>query len=138
MQKKAIKLFHLHKSKFLKYIFIGLASVGVNNIFLFILVKIYKLPSLNSVIIAWLLSVIFNYIATNLFTFQTKMSKIQLIKYLLLLSFNLFVVKTITTILLNTNLDIFFINLLVTGVIVPYTYLIYNYYIFKPKPEIID
>ncbi len=138
MQKKAIKLFHLHKSKFLKYILIGFASVGVNNIFLFILVKLYELPDLNSVIIAWLLSVVFNYIATNFITFQTKMSKVQLLKYLLLLSFNLFVVKTVTTILLTTNLDIFFINLIVTGVIVPYTYLVYNYYIFKPKPKNIN
>ena len=136
MQKKAIKLLHLHKSKFLKYILIGLSSVGVNNIFLFILVKVFELSNLNSVIIAWLISVVFNYIATNLITFQTKMSKIQFIKYLLLLSFNLFVVKTVTTILLSTNLNIFFINLVVTGVIVPYTYLVYNYYIFKPKSKI--
>jgi len=64
------------------------------------------------------------------------MSKIQFIKYLLLLSFNLFVVKSVTTILLSTNLDIFVINLVVTGVIVPYTYLIYNYYIFKPNPKV--
>jgi len=136
MQKKAIKLIHLHKSRFLKYILIGLSSVGVNNIFLFIIVKVYKLPELNSVIIAWLISIVFNYIATNFITFQTKMSKIQFIKYLLLLSFNLFVVKSVTTILLSTNLDIFVINLVVTGVIVPYTYLIYNYYIFKPNPKV--
>ena len=136
MQKKAIKLIHLHKSRFLRYILIGLSSVGVNNIFLFIIVKVYKLPELNSVIIAWLISIVFNYIATNFITFQTKMSKIQFIKYLLLLSFNLFVVKSVTTILLSTNLDIFVINLVVTGVIVPYTYLIYNYYIFKPNPKV--
>ncbi len=135
MQKKAIKLFHLHKTKFLKYIFIGFASVGVNNIFLFILVKLFKLQDLNSVIIAWLISVVFNYVATNIFTFQTKMSKIQFIKYLILLLFNLFIVKTATTFLLNTSLNIFFVNLFVTGFIVPYTFFIYNYYIFKPKSK---
>jgi len=136
MQKKAIKIFHLHKTKLTKYLLTGFASVAINYIFLFILLKITKLPELNSVLIAWLISVVFNYITTSLFTFRAKMSKIQLIKYLLLLSFNLFIVKTITTILLNTSLDIFFINLIVTGAIIPYTYLIYNKYIFNPVQKL--
>ncbi len=131
MQEKAKKIFDEHKSTFGKYLITGTATVIINNLSLAIILLLTDLEELYSVILAAVITIIFGFIVNSLITFKSKMKVFNFIKYLILATVNVIIIKFTTVYFLSLGINVFIITLLNTGVVVPINYLAFKYLVFK-------
>lgn len=120
---------------FIRYLIIGFTTFAMQIVLLYLFTQIIGLEKVTGNIFSTLLSVIFNFIMSNYWTFKagSGAKKKKLSRYLLLFTFNyLFDTILAFPILVNQLLiDQYLAKILITGMIVAWNYFLYKLWVFK-------
>jgi len=130
------KLLNLWLSaNFLRYLFIGFSSFFMQVALLFVFTNTLKFPSVNGNIFSTLITMVFNFVFSNFWTFKSgtsgQTSKVG--KYLVVAAFNyIFDTMLAFPFLVGTLLiNIFIAKIIITAIIVMWNFFIYKFWIFK-------
>lgn len=117
---------------FFRYGLVGVLSVVIDFLVLFICFNILKFEQNTAISIAFILSTIFNFIMHRNFTFKKKIAlKIQLIRYLLLILLSYFITILSIHYLVNIGFNLYFSKLLAVCFVYLYGYIFSRFFVFK-------
>lgn len=120
---------------FIRYLIIGFTTFGMQIGLLYVFTQILAMEKVMGNVFSTLLSVVFNFIMSNYWTFKagSGAKKKKLGRYLILFTFNyLFDTALAFPLLVNTlNVDQYIAKILITGMIVAWNFFLYKLWVFK-------
>lgn len=120
---------------FIRYLIIGFTTFGMQIGLLYLFTQILAMEKVMGNVFSTLLSVVFNFIMSNYWTFKAGSSakKKKLGRYLILFTFNyLFDTALAFPLLVNTlNVNQYVAKILITGMIVAWNFFLYKLWVFK-------
>lgn len=118
---------------FVRYGLVGILSVAIDFLVLFICFNILAFEQNFSISIAFILSTIFNFNMHRNFTFKENNNnfKIHLIKYLLLISLSYFITILSIHYLTSIGFNLYFSKLLSVCFVYIYGYIFSRFFVFK-------
>lgn len=117
---------------FFRYGFVGVLSVFIDFLVLFICFNIINFEQNTSISIAFIISTIFNFTMHRNFTFKKKNNlKTQLIKYSLLISLSYFITILSIHYLVTIGFNLYFSKLLSVCFVYLYGYIFSRFFVFK-------
>lgn len=120
------------KYSFFRYGLVGVLSVVIDFLVLFICFNMIKFEQNTSISIAFTISTVFNFNMHRNFTFKNKSAfKIQLIKYLLLISLSYFITILSIHYLVTIGFNLYFSKLLAICFVYLYGYIFSRFFVFK-------
>lgn len=127
---------------FLKYLLIGFSSFFIQIALLFVFTQIFKMEKVPGNIVSTLLSMIFNFLMSNYWTFKSddkaKASHgSKLIKYLILAVFNYCFDTLLAFPLLAVTWHVnqYISKVIITAMIVMWNFFIYKFWVFKKTDQ---
>lgn len=122
---------------FVRYLIVGFSSFGLDFLIFNTLIFVFSVAPLSANVISLLISLVFNFLASNYWTFKAggKKKKQKLFRYVSIASFN----YVMNNAILGFLLYVVFLNpvpakIVVTGLQVSWTFLVYKLWVFK-TPE---
>lgn len=118
---------------FFRYGIVGILSVLIDFSLLFICFTILKFEQNTAISIAFILSTVFNFYMHRNFTFRAKKCafKIQLIKYMLLISMSYLITILSIHYLVSIGFDLYISKLLSVCFVYIYGYIFSRFFVFK-------
>lgn len=117
---------------FFRYGFVGVLSVLIDFLVLFICFNIINFEQNTSISIAFIISTIFNFTMHRNFTFKKKNNlKTHLIKYSLLISLSYFITILSIHYLVTIGFNLYFSKLLSVCFVYLYGYIFSRFFVFK-------
>lgn len=118
---------------FFRYGIIGILSVCVDFLFLFIFFDIFNFPQSLAVSIGFIISAIFNFLMHKNYTFKTNSNNIinEIVKYILLITVSYFITLFLIIYLVDIGLNLYFSKLCTICIVYIYGYVFGKYFVFK-------
>jgi len=122
-------------ASFLRYLIIGFSTFFLQIALLYAISLIFSMQKEYANIVSTLLSMVFNYILSNSWTFKAgkHSHKAKLSKYITLATFNYIfdVVLAFPLLAVTLGLNPYLAKVIVTGLIVCWNFFIYKFWVFK-------
>lgn len=120
-----IKIFYAHYRSEMTYLIVGGLTTLINFVVYLLAREIFRIHYIDANLFAWVMAVLFAYIATRTWVFQSKNMNILLEIWLFVLS-RLFSLL-LETVLLFTAVDILYMNDLIAKIVISFFVVICNY-----------
>jgi len=122
----------MYKNSFIRYGLVGILSVLVDYLLLYILFLLMNVSQNIAISLAFWGSSIFNFLMHRIYTFKKRDSKVffQLLKYILLISISYFITIFFINIFVNYGLNIFFAKFITVCIVYIYGYIFGKFFIF--------
>ena len=117
-----------------RYVIIGLITTAIDYTLLFFMNTIIRLEASLSIIVAYLISAIFNYLFHRKYTFEsTSNINFEIVNYILIAVSMAYLTVYITTELMDTGISIYLGKLVAVLVVFIMTFFISRYFIYYQK-----
>jgi putative flippase GtrA len=120
---------------FIRYLIIGFTTFAMQIGLLYVFTQLLGLEKVIGNVFSTLLSVVFNFVMSNYWTFKagSGAKKKKLGRYLVLFTFNYLFDTALAFPILVTNLNVneYLAKIIITGMIVAWNYFLYKLWVFK-------
>lgn len=122
----------MFKYSFFRYGLIGVYSVILDYIMLFLLFSILGISQNISITLAFFGSSVFNFYMHKMYTFNSKTKSFtELVKYIILVTFSYFITLSLINFLVTKGVDLYLSKLITVLIVYIYGYIISKFFIYK-------
>jgi putative flippase GtrA len=128
----------VHNGYLVKFLVVGVASFAIDLGLLALLHEVGGVGLWIATPIAFLASLVFNFFVQRKFTFQSgARAHVSLLKYGILVVFNLVAIDVIVNLFAASGMSYAVGKVVATVVTTAWNFLLYKYWIFKPRPAMV-
>lgn len=127
----------VHNGYLVKFLVVGVASFAIDLGLLALLHEVGGVDLWIATPIAFLASLVFNFLVQRKFTFQSgARAHVSFLKYGVLVLFNLVAIDVIVNLFAASGISYAVGKVVATVVTTAWNFLLYKYWIFKPRPAV--